>query len=247
VDLDSPDAATITSAEKHGTRWGRIAILALFVAAVAAFFLLGGQRWLSLDALRANAERLRGYTADHYAAMLVASVLVYAAATAVNVPAGAVLTLAVGFLFGRWVGTAAVVVGATAGATLAFLGARYVFADAARRRAGPFAQRMLAGFRDNAFSYLLFLRLVPLFPFWLVNLVPALTPIRVRTFVAATAIGIIPGTFAFANAGSALASIRSTRDILGTSTLLAFGLLGVLALVPVLVQKLRSPKPGIAP
>jgi uncharacterized membrane protein YdjX (TVP38/TMEM64 family) len=149
------------------------------------------------------------------------------------------LSLTIGFLFGRWTGTAIIVFSATIGATLVFLAARYLFAEAAQRRMGNMAQRIIKGFHANAFNYLLFLRLVPLFPFWLVNLVPAFTPIRLRTYFAATAIGILPGTFVFANLGQSLGRIESLDQLLSREILIAFVLLGLFALIPVVVKKLK--------
>ena len=204
----------------------------------------GGDEWLRLETLRAHRDELLAYTRAHYATALALAFVVYVAAVALSVPGAVVLSLAVGFLFGRWVGTALIVTAATLGATLVFLGARYLFADAARRRLEGRAERILKGFGEDAFSYLLFLRLVPVFPFWLVNLVPALTPVPTRTYVAATAVGILPGSFVFANLGTSLGRIDSPRQLLSTRVLLALALLGVLALVPVLVRKFRSPQPG---
>jgi len=148
--------------------------------------------------------------------------------------------LTMGFLFGRWLGTALVVIAATTGATLAFLAARYLFADAARRRMGALGEKINAGFTENALNYLLFLRLVPLFPFFLVNLAPAFTSISVRTFVVGTLIGIIPGSFVFVNLGQTLSRIDSLSGLLSTETIAAFVLLGVLALVPVVIRRIRS-------
>ena len=133
-----------------------------------------------------------------------------------------------------------VIFAATIGATLVFLAARYLFADAARRRMGALGEKINAGFTANAFNYLLFLRLVPLFPFFLVNLAPAFTNVASRTFVLATFIGIIPGTFVFVNLGQTLGRIDSLSGLLSVETIGAFVLLGLLALVPVLVKKWRS-------
>jgi uncharacterized membrane protein YdjX (TVP38/TMEM64 family) len=217
----------------------RFLLAALLVGAVVAFVVLGGGG--AAEALRDNREALRAAAGDHRAAAVVLAALVYAAATALSLPVGVWLTLACGFLFGRWLGTAVVVVGASTGATLAFLAARYVFADAARARLGPRLAAVARGFGDDGFAWLLFLRLVPLFPFWLVNLAPALTPIRVRTFWAATLVGILPGTFVFANLGVTLALVERPGDLVGGRTLLALGLLGALSLLPVVVKKLRTP------
>ena len=102
------------------------------------------------------------------------------------------------------------------------------------------AAKLISGFNDNALHYLLFLRLVPLFPFWLVNLAPAFTPIKLRTYVIGTAIGILPGCFVFANLGQSLGRIDSLNQLVSTETLLAFGLLGLFALLPVLMKKFRQ-------
>ncbi|HEX7239041.1 MAG TPA: VTT domain-containing protein [Longimicrobiaceae bacterium] len=132
------------------------------------------------------------------------------------------------------------------GATAVFLGARYLFADAARKRLGPRARRLAEGFGEDAASYLLFMRLVPVFPFWLTNLVPAFAPVRVRTYVATTAVGILPGSFVFANLGESLGRIGSADQLLSREVVGSLALLGLLALVPVAVRRLRKPKPGEA-
>jgi uncharacterized membrane protein YdjX (TVP38/TMEM64 family) len=224
-----------------GTPWKKLAVLLLFVAGWGLFFALGGGRYLTVEALKANRAALLGYTQSHYWTMLAVTAAVYTAATALSIPGGAVLSMAIGFLFGRWVGTSLIVFAATLGTALVFLAARYVFAEAAQRRMGARAGQIVAGFRENAFNYLLFLRLVPLFPFWLVNLVPAFTGISLRTYVAATALGIIPGSFAFANLGQSLGRLETAGDLLSPETLGAFALLGLLALVPVFVRRYRRP------
>ncbi len=227
------------------SRWLKVAILLVFIAGFAAFFIFGGAQWLSLETIKLHRAELLQFTANNYFTMLLLSVLVYAAATALSIPGALLLSLTVGFLFGRWVGTLVIVLAATVGATLVFLAARYLFAEAAQRKAGGLAKKMIEGFKENAFNYLLFLRLVPLFPFWLVNLAPAFTPIKLRTYVAATAIGIIPGSFVFANLGQSLGRIDSAGQLISAETLAAFVLLGVLALAPVAIKKLKMKKEGV--
>ena len=226
--------------------WGKIAVVALFVAAVAAFFALGGQRYLSLDTIRENRDALIAFADRHFVAALVIAFTVYAGAVALSLPGALVLSLATGFVFGRWVGTALVVAAATVGATGVFLAARYLFADAARTRLGTLGEKINAGFTENAFAYLLFLRLVPLFPFFLVNLAPAFTAVPVRTYVLATLIGIVPGTFVYVNLGQTLGRIESLQGLVSRETLFAFALLGLFALLPVVWKKLRSRRPGDA-
>lgn len=221
--------------------WLKIIIATLFVGALIGFFVLGGDQYLSLDAIKDNRDALLGYTESHYLLAVLAAVAIYTASTAFSIPGATVLSLAVGFLFGRWAGTLIILFAATLGATLVFLAARYLFAETMQKKLGDgLAAKLISGFHDNAFHYLLFLRLVPLFPFWLVNLAPAFTPITLRTYVAGTAIGILPGCFVFANLGQSLGRIDSLDQLVSSETLLAFGLLGLFALIPVIVKKFRK-------
>ena len=222
------------------SRWGKVALIVAFGAVIITFFVVGGQNYLTLDAVKANRDALLAFTDKHFVAALAIAFLVYVGATAFSLPGGLVLSLTMGFIFGRWVGTVLIVVAATIGATLVFLAARYLFAEAARRRMGALGEKISAGFAANAFNYLLFLRLVPLFPFFLVNLAPAFTNIRLGTFVLGTFIGIIPGSFVYANLGQTLGRIDSLSGLLSAETIGAFVLLGVLALVPVFVRKHRA-------
>ena len=162
----------------HG---GKLALFAIFAAVIVAFFVLDGQRYLSLEAVKANRDAMLAFADAHFVLALAIAFFAYAGAVAFSLPGGLVLSLTMGFIFGRWVGTVLTVFAATLGATLVFLAARYLFADAARKRMGVLGEKISAGFAENAFHYLLFLRLVPLFPFFLVNLAPAFTKIRLRT------------------------------------------------------------------
>ncbi len=221
--------------------WLKLAVTALFIGALVAFFSLGGEQYLSLEAIKNNRDNLLAYTENHYLVAILLAILIYTASTAFSIPGATLLSLTVGFLFGRWVGTVIILLAATLGATLVFLAARYLFAETARQKLNSgLAARLINGFNDNAFNYLLFLRLVPLFPFWLVNLAPAFTPIKVRTYVIGTAIGILPGCFVFANLGQSLGRIDSLNQLVSTETLLAFALLGLFALLPILIKKSRK-------
>lgn len=236
-EADGVERITPTPVRRR-VNWRKLALAAGILLGLA---LLASQReQLDFETLKAHRAELLAFTRRNYLPMLLGSALVYTLATAVSFPMGVMMTLAVGLLFGRWVGTAVVVVSASVGATLAFLSARYLFADAVRRRMGRRLQRLARGFHEDAFSYILFTRLVPVFPFWLMNLVPAFTPVKARTFFVATAIGITPGSFVFANLGESLGRIQSTRDLLSTETLVALALLGVLGLVPIAWRKLRK-------
>jgi uncharacterized membrane protein YdjX (TVP38/TMEM64 family) len=223
-----------------GRRWLKIGLLALFVGVVVAFFAFGGQQYLTLETIKANRDALLGFTERHYVAALAIAFCVYAGVVAFSLPGGLLMSLTTGFLFGRWVGTVLVVFAATLGALLVFLAARYIFADAARRRLGAWGERINSGFTRDAFSYLLFLRLVPVFPFFLVNLAPAFTSIPLRTYVLATFLGIIPGSFVFVNLGQTLGRLESLQGLVSAETLGALALLGVFALVPVAIRAVQA-------
>ncbi len=223
-----------------GNRALKVALLTVFIGGIAAFFALGGQHYLSLETIKANRDALLQFTHQHFVAALVCAFVLYVTAVALSLPGALLLSLTVGFVFGRWVGTALAVVAATTGATIVFLAARYIVADAARQRLGAWGEKINAGFTAGAFNYMLFLRLVPVFPFFLVNLAPAFTSIPLRTYFLATLVGIIPGTFVFVNLGETLGRIESLQGLVSVETLGAFALLGVLALVPILVKRFKS-------
>lgn len=187
-----------------------------------------------------------GFVEDRVVLAVTLFVAIYAVSTATSLPGGAILSIAGGFLFGSWLGTVWIVVGATIGATALYLVAKTAFGDALKTKAGPWLKKMEAGFQDNAFSYLLVLRLVPLFPFFVVNLVPALLGVRLRTYVVATFVGIIPGSFVFASVGAGLGSVFDAMEdfspaaALTPEVITALVGLAVLSLVPVAYKKLKT-------
>ncbi|MEO9900263.1 TVP38/TMEM64 family protein [Nisaea sp.] len=219
-----------------------VPVLGLLLA-MALFFGLGLDRYVSIELLRDNRELLTGFVTDHYVLAALAFIALYAIVTGLSVPGAAVLTLSGGFLFGAFGGTAYAVIGATMGATAIFWAARTAFGDTLRARAGKAIDMMREGFRRDAFNYLLFLRLVPAFPFFIVNLVPAFLGVSTRTYVLATVIGIIPGGFVFATVGAGLGSIFDQQgeiglgDIMTLEIILAMVGLGLLALVPVVAKR----------
>ena len=221
---------------------GKIIILVILGLGLGAFFYFDLGRYVSLEALKANRDDLLAYTNANFAVAVVLYVTIYILQTAFSLPGGAIMTLAGGFLFGSVLGTIFVNVGATTGATLAFLAARYILRDWVERKFGKRIEPVQAGFAQNAFSYLLTLRLIPAFPFFLVNLVSGLTRIPLGTYVIATSIGIIPGSFFYAFAGKQLGSINSLAEIASPHVLLALTFLGLLALVPILHRKFVARK-----
>lgn len=215
-------------------------VAGIILLGVAAFFYFDLGRFLTLASLKENKEALRNYTENHYAFTVILFIVIYCVQTVLSLPGAGILSLAGGFLFGVWRGTIYVNLGATSGATLAFLVARYLFQDAVEQKFGKRLASVQQGFSQNAFHYLLTLRLIPLFPFFLVNLACGLTRIRLLTYVTATAIGILPGSFVFTNAGKQLGTIESVRDIASPGVLGSFVLLGLLAIVPVIYKRFKK-------
>jgi uncharacterized membrane protein YdjX (TVP38/TMEM64 family) len=226
--------------------WRRWLPLAVLAAAAVAAWSSGLGDCLSFETLRTHREALKAAVADNFALAALAYVLVYAAAIAVSIPGGVILTVAGGFLFGLLPGTILTVLAATLGATAVFLIAKTALGDVLRAKAGGAVRRMEQGFRENALSYMLFLRLVPVFPFWLVNLVPALLGVPLRTYVLGTLVGIVPGTFVYTSVGSGLDAAFAAgqtpdlRLILKPEILLPLVGLGLLALLPAAVRRWRA-------
>ena len=227
----------------------RLSILAVLAAGLAVFFAAGLHEQLSFEALRDNREMLASWVEANLVLALFAYLVGYAVVIAFSLPVGAVATISGGFFFGLWFGTAATVVGATLGATALFVAAQTVLGDRLRARVGAALERMDSGFRENAFNYLLVLRLVPLFPFFLVNIAPAFANVRLATYVSATFIGIVPGTFVYTSVGNGLGAVFDGGGepdlglILEPEILLPILGLSVLALVPVIYRRFRRAPP----
>ena len=235
ITADTPSASSIT---------GKIVVALLFATAIVVFFVFDLKTYLSLDALKANRDNLLVFTQDHYVSAVALFILVYIIQTSFSLPGATIMTLAGGFLFGSLWGPLYVNIGATTGATLAFLAARYLFHQWVERKFGDRLSPIQEGFAKNAFSYLLTLRLIPFFPFFLVNLLSGLTRVKVRTYVVATAVGIIPGSVVYAFAGRQLGTINARSELVSPRLLLAFSLLGLLMLIPVIYRKFtETPTP----
>jgi len=239
----------VTPGEKSGFTLTRLLPVVVLFAGLIAFFVFDLDRYVSLSALKENRQLLADWVRDAGFMAFIVYMAVYTAATAFSLPAGAIITIAGGFLFGPWLGGALTVVGATAGATALFLAARYAFADLLRQRAGAAIKKMEEGFQENALSYMLFLRLIPVFPFFIVNLVPAFLGVRLGTYVIGTFVGIIPGSLVYASLGDGFSAIVEKGGdinlgiIFEPRFLLPIVGLGVLALVPVVYKKLKRRQP----
>lgn len=229
--------------------WLRFLPLALILGALALAYALGLHRYLSFEVLAENRAQLLAWTQANTAFALALFMLAYIAVVALSLPGGAVATLTGGFLFGTWLGGLATVIAATAGATLLFLAARTALGDFLRAKAGPGLRKLEEGFKRDALSYLLVLRLVPAFPFFLVNLAPAFLGVSLRTYLIGTFFGIMPGTFVFASVGAGLGAVfdRGERPdlsiILTAPVLLPLLALAALSLVPVAWKRFKKGTP----
>jgi uncharacterized membrane protein YdjX (TVP38/TMEM64 family) len=231
-------------------------------AGMGLVFWIGGHDLLTLENIVAQRDRFHGFLGQHSILALLTYVAFYAAAITLSIPCGLAMTVTGGLLFGWLVGGIAAVAGATAGATIVFLIARSAIGEGLSERMGPWIGKLREGFKEEALSYMLFLRLVPAFPFWFVNIAPALLGVPLRTYVIGTALGIIPATFAFATVGAGLDSVVMAAkneytacvalkgadscalkikpgSLLTKELILALVLLGFAALIPVVLKKWR--------
>ncbi len=226
---------------------GRVAILLVFLVALALIILSGASDRLSLDALSSNRSRLLEFVQTHAVLAVLAFMALYVAVVAFSIPGAVWLTIAGGFIFGALASTLYSVVAATIGATIVFLLARYALGDVLRAKAGVALRKMEDGFQKDALSYLLVLRLVPLFPFFLVNLVPAFLGVPLRTYAIGTFFGIIPCTFVYATVGTGIgdalaagAGVDPAAALRQPTVIGALAGLAILALVPVVYKRMKS-------
>ena len=232
---------TADTADAAPSLTGRLIVGALILATVLALIYFDFTTYLSLDAIKANRDHLLQLTETYYPLAVAAFIGVYLVQTACSLPGATIMTLLGGFLFGSVLGMLYVNVGATIGATLAFLAARYLLQGWVQRTFGNRLAAMQEGFAKNAFSYLLTLRPILLFPFFVVNLLSGLTRVHTRTYVAATSLGIIPGSFVYTYAGSQLGSINSLSEIASPRVVLALTFLGLLSLSSTLYRRFAGP------
>tara|TARA_B100000315_G_scaffold259956_1_gene318326 strand:- start:9585 stop:10361 length:777 start_codon:yes stop_codon:yes gene_type:complete len=240
------DTQSAANAQKSALSPWRILPLVLLVGGLIGAFAMDFHYYLSFESLQENRSAIMQWKQDNYTISTFAYVLAYGVATAISLPGAIWLTIAGGFMFGAIKGGLLVLFGATLGAVIIFLAARYAFADFFHAKCGTTILKMETGFQENAFSYLLVLRFVPLFPFWLVNIVPAFLGVSVRTFVITTFFGIMPGTFVYSSLGNGLGHIIDKGGVPDISMIwspeILVPLLGLalLALIPVAYRKLKK-------
>lgn len=256
--MDESGTNTAISADKSALRtWAPlIAILGL----MALVFAMGWHRYLTLEQLGRNYATLTELINDNMVLSLLIYAALYIVVVALSLPGALPLTLAGGLFFGWQIAGPVTVIAATVGATIIFLVAKTSLGEALAAKAGPAINKLRKGFQENALSYLLFLRLVPVFPFFVVNLAPAFLGVPLRTYVFGTLLGIIPGTMAFCFAAAQLKTIIEKTNaehaaclavkaaeacpysidastLVSKEIILAFAAIGVVALIPVIVKK----------
>ena len=225
----------------------RLAPLLVVAGGLGAFFALDGPSYVSLDTLRDNRAALGAFVQENWLLAFAGFMALYAVLVAISFPGASVLTLVGGFLFGTLAGTLGVVVGATLGAVAIFAMARTAFGQTLKAKAdGKLLGRFEEGLRENELSYLFILRLVPLFPFWLVNIAPAFFDVKLRNYAIATFFGIIPGSLVYASVGNGIGAVFDRGEEADLAGLMfqpavigpILGLVG-LALIPVIYKRLK--------
>ncbi len=240
--MSSDIAAEATAAPKSLAK--RLMPLGIIAVALAAFFALGGPEYISLDSLKANRGALTAFVADNFVLAIAGFILAYAVLVAISFPGASFLSIFGGFLFGTLAGGSAIAVGATIGAVGIFLAARYAFGDGLSKKAGPYMKKFEKGLKENEISYLFILRLIPAFPFFIVNIVPALFDVKLRNYALTTFFGIIPGCFVYASVGAGAGAILDQGGDLNLAGLMTqpkilLPVLGLitLAMLPIIYKK----------
>jgi uncharacterized membrane protein YdjX (TVP38/TMEM64 family) len=226
----------------------KIAILAAIAAAIVLFKALGLGDYLTLSYLKQSGEKFEAVYSAHRALVIAGYMAVYIVVTSLSLPGAAVMTLAGGAMFGLVTGTVVVSFASSIGATLACLVSRFLLRDWVQGRFGEKLKAVNKGIEREGAFYLFSLRLIPVFPFWMINLVMGLTGLRLFTFYWVSQVGMLPGTVVYVNAGRELGRIESLSGILSPRVIISFALLGVF---PIVVKRLlqfyraRRGKPGI--
>ncbi|MEO1040141.1 MAG: TVP38/TMEM64 family protein [Pseudomonadota bacterium] len=225
--------------------WARLAPLGVLLAGLAAFFAFGGPQYLDPDRAQALLRDLDGWVENNLLQAVLAYMLFYAVAVSISVPGALWFTIGAGFLFGSYIGTGVAVIGASAGATIIFLAARYAFADWVRERFGGYVEKLQDGFSRDAFTYVLLLRLIPALPFFGINIATAVLNVPLRAYVLGTLIGVIPGAYVYAVVGSKLSEAASGEipgfaSLLTPDVLAAIAAFAALALAPWVMRRVKA-------
>ncbi len=243
-----------SSGKSLAKRWLPVALVG---GGLAFGYMMGWHDYLDFDAFIENRERLSDYVQNNLLQASLIYVGIYVTAVAFSFPGASLLTIIGGFVFGWLLAGLLTAIAAPIGASIIYLVAKSAVGDflveKMKRNAGPRIRQLAEGFQEDAFSYLLIIRLAPIFPFWVINIAPAIFNVPLRTYFAATAIGILPGTFAYAFLGEGIDSVveahqaagtdLSVGDLVTTEITAAFIALAVVAMIPPVVKKLRARQP----
>lgn len=224
--------------------------LGIIAIALGLFFAFDGPSYISIDSLKEHRDTLSAFVQSNFVVAILGFIALYAFLTAISFPGASFLSIFGGFLFGTIVGGTGIVIGATLGATAIFLAARYAIGDALSKKAGPYMQKFEAGLKENEFSYLFILRLIPAFPFFVVNIVPALFDVKLRNYVITTFLGIIPGCLVYASVGAGIGAVFDSGGEVNLGGLMTqpkiigpiLGLIA-LALLPIIYNKFIKKTP----
>lgn len=224
--------------------WGshpaiKVIIISIICIAIVIILNSSVSQSLNIETIKSNEEQLRAFVADNYILSVSIHMVAYILNTALSLPFATVLTLGGGFIFGI-VAVIYNTIGATVGAAILFFIARYIAGDFVQSKYASQLEEFNKNITNNAVNYMLFLRLIPAFPFFLVNLLAGLTTIKARTFIWTTFVGIIPGSFVFTYTGTQLATINSPSDIISPRVTLAFVFLGLLSIAPIIIKKYKK-------
>jgi uncharacterized membrane protein YdjX (TVP38/TMEM64 family) len=215
----------------------RLILLIVIAILIGLFFIFDYQQYLSLEMLKLKQQQIQDYNLANPNITILLYMLVYIMTTALSLPGATLLTLAGGGLFGLWMGTLIISFASTIGASAAFLGARFLFRDSVKHKFGNRLKAIDEGISNEGAFYLFSLRLVPIVPFFLINLLMGLTTIKTRTFYWVSQLGMLAGTLVYVNAGTQLAKIESLASILSPTLFASFVLLG---LFPLMAKKIIS-------
>jgi len=245
---DQSDSAIITVTPKKPI-WRRLAPLAVLVAGLAIFFVLGGPQYLQSDRAQPLLRAMDGWVQDNFQLAMLAYVIFYALAVSISMPGALWFTIGSGFLFGAIFGAGVAVLGATIGATIIFLAARYAFADWVRQRFPGYVKKLQDGFSRDAFSYIVILRLIPALPFFGINIAVALLNVPVRAYVLGTLVGVIPGAYVYATVGATIkqaasSGVPSLGELMTPELIGAMMAFAVLAVLPVIYRRMTGKSGG---
>ena len=218
----------------------KIILLSLFIILIALIKYFNLDTYFTFENLQNQKEVLSTYVNENYFLTVFIFVFIYIVSVSFLIPIATVLTLAGGFLFGSIEGTLIVNIGATVGASFAFLFARYIIGAKLQEKYSEQLKKFNQELKENKYRYLFSLRFLPIFPFFLVNFLAGLTKVDFKTFVITTSLGIIPGSFVYTYAGSQLSSVNAIGDIFSKEILYAFLLLGFLTLLPIIIKKVKA-------